>query len=329
MRRRQFIRRLGGAIAAPSVSLPRVVQAQSGLPVIGFINSASAKGYARPLSAFLGGLGESGYADGRNVNIEYRWGEGQYDRLPALLADLVARKVNVIAATSTPAALAARAAITTIPVVFTTSSDPVKIGLVTSLGRPGGNVTGVTQLNVEVLPKRLEIARELLPTATVVGLLINQHSSVARTLQQEAEAAAAKLGLQLKILHASTDAELDDAFKTLRQARGELLVIAADAFFTSKAEHLAALAIQNSIPAVYNYYEFAAAGGLVSYGGDIMDSYRLAGGYVGRILNDEKPADLPVQQVTKVELIVNLKTAKALGITVPVALLGRADEVIE
>ena len=301
------------------------------MPVIGFINAESPQGYARPLAAFLNGLGETGYVEGGNVAIEYRWAEGRIDRLPAMAADLVHRQVAVIAATSTPAALAAKAATTTIPIVFETGGDPVQLGLVPSLNRPGGNVTGVTQTNQEVTPKRLELLHELLPTARVMALLVNPADpAVTETQTKVSLSAAQTLGLELHVLNASTERDFDAVFAKLIQLRAGGLVIATDAFFTSRSgEQLAALAVRHAVPAVYKGREFAAAGGLMSYGSDIAGSYRLAGNYTGRILKGDKPADLPVQQATKIELIINLKTAKALGITFPLTLLGRADEVIE
>lgn len=326
MKRRKFLGVLGGAAA----TWPLAARAQSSaLPVIGFLNGASPDGFAPMLASFRQGLKETGYVEGQNVAIEYRWADGQYDRLPALAADLVRRQVLVIAATSTPANLVAKTATNTIPIVFTTGSDPVELGLVTSLNRPGGNVTGVTQLTGEVLPKRVELARELIPTATVIALLVNPRNPTAGTLTRVSQAAAAALGVRLEILQASTEAEVDNAFDTLLQKRAGALVIGADAFYNSHAELLAALAIRHLVPAIYEFHQFAAAGGLISYGGSIIESYRLAGVYTGKILKGDKPGDLPVQQSTKVELIINLKTAKALGITVPLSLLGRADEVIE
>jgi ABC-type uncharacterized transport system substrate-binding protein len=264
------------------------------------------------------------------VAIEYRWAEGHYDRLPELAADLVRRQVAVIAGTSTPANLVAKAATASIPIVFTTASDPVRIGLVTSLSRPGGNATGVTQLNVEVGPKRLELAHELMPSATAMALLINPtNPSAAETVTKDVRAAAASLQLQLHLLQASTEAELGTAFGGFTQLKAGALTIGSDAFFNASIGHLAELSHRHRVPAIYEYDEFVSAGGLMSFGGSIKESYRWAGIYTGRILKGAKPADLPVLQSTKVELLVNLKTAKALGITIPLSLLGRADKVIE
>jgi putative ABC transport system substrate-binding protein len=314
---------VGGAVAA----WPIVARAQQpAMPVIGFLNSASRDGYAPFVAAFMQGLKDTGYVDGQNVKIEYRWAEGHYDRLPALIADLVQHQVSVLAATSTLAALAAKAAKLTTPVVFTTSGDPVRLGLIDNLSRPSGNITGATQLNVEVGPKRLELLHELLLTATIIALLVNPTNPVAETLSRDMEAAARTLGLQLHVLKASTDQDLDIAFATLVQLRVRgLLIASADGFFTSSA----ALTVRHAVPTIYQNREFAAAGGLMSYGGNNKDFYRTAGIYTGRILKGEKPEDLPVQQVTKIEMVINLKTAKALGVNIPLTLLGRADEIIE
>jgi putative ABC transport system substrate-binding protein len=327
MRRRDFIKVVAGSAA----TWPLVARAQQqAMPVVGFVNVASAKSFARPLSAFLKGLGETGYADGQNPVIEYRWAEGENDRLPAFVADLIRRKVNVIAATSTPAAIVAKAATTTIPVVFTTADDPVRLGLVASLNRPGGNVTGATQATVEVAPKQLQLLHELVPTASVMALLVNPaHPTLADSNTKVLQAAARTLGLTLHVLNANTEGEFDRVFAKLIQLRAGGLVIGSDPFFTGQIERLAALAVHHAVPAVYHWREFAAAGGLVSYGAAVTEVYRLAGNYTGRILKGDKPVDLPVQQVTKVELYVNQKAAKALGLTVPQALLSRADDVIE
>ena len=298
------------------------------MPVIGFLNGGSPD--ANRVAAFRQGLNETGYIEGRNLAIEYHWAEGQYDRLPALAADLVRRQVNVIAATSTPAVITAKAATTTIPIVFVTSSDPVQLGLAASLSRPSGNLTGATTLAIEVTPKRLEILHELLPTAKLFALLVNPTNPYADILSRNVQAAARTLGLQLHILHASTEHDFDTVFATLVQLRASGLVIGGiEIFFESRRGQLAALALRHSIPTIYQSREFAVAGGLMGYGGNTMDSYRLVGLYTGRILKGEKPADLPVQQVTKVDLIINLKTAKVLGLDIPPTLLARADEVIE
>jgi putative tryptophan/tyrosine transport system substrate-binding protein len=327
MRRRELLSLLGGVAAV----WPLAARAQQpALPVIGFLHVESPQNYARELEAFLKGLGENGYVEGHNVAIEYRWADGQNDRLPAMVADLVHRQVAVIAATSTPAALVAKAATTTIPIVFETGSDPIRVGLVPSLNRPGGNVTGVTQANIEVAPKRLEFLHELLPAAKVVTLLVNpENPSIVEAQVNEIGSAAHALGLDLHILNVSTEHDFDAIFANLAELRAGGLVISSDPLFTGRSEQLAALAARHAVPAVYKGREFAVAGGLLSYGASVADTYRLAGTYVGRILKGEKPADLPVQQPTKVELIINLKAAKALGITFPLTLLGRADEVIE
>ena len=324
--RRQFISALGCVAAA----WPVAARAQQPtMPVIGFLNSASPDGYAPMVAAFRQGLKETGFVEGENVAIEYRWANGHYDRLAALAGDLVHRGVSVIAATSTPANLVAKAATSTIPVVFTTGSDPVQLGLVGSLNRPGGNVTGVTQLSSEVAPKQLELAHTLVPKATIVALLVNPKDPRTESAIRELKAVAITLGLQLNVLRASTEVEIDDAFTALLQQRAGVLVIATDAFFNSEVERLAALTIRHSVPAIYQHGQFTEAGGLASYGSSLTNSYRLAGGYAGRILKGEKPADLPVQESTKLELIINLKTAKALGLEVPLSILGRADQVIE
>jgi ABC-type uncharacterized transport system substrate-binding protein len=324
--RREFITLLGGAAA----SWPLVARAQQpAVPVVGFFNGGSPDGYAPYLAAFHLGLKEAGFIEGLNVAIEYRWAEGQYDRLPTIAAELVHRQVAVIVANSPPV-FAVKAATATIPIVFTTASDPVQVGLVASLGRPGGNLTGVTQLGVEVAPKRLEIAHELAPKATIVAVLVNPtNPATAETQLRDLQAAARTLGLQLHVLHASTDRDFDTAFAILVQLRAGALVIGTDGFLLSRTKQLAALTVRHAVPAVFQDRAFAAAGGLMSYGGSTTDQYRQCGVYTGRILKGDKPADLPVVRSTKVELFINLKTAKTLGLSVPTALLLRADEVIE
>jgi putative tryptophan/tyrosine transport system substrate-binding protein len=326
MRRREFITILGGAVAV----WPLAARAQQrAMPVIGFLNAASLDGYRPMVAAFRQGLNGAGYVEGRNVDIEFRWAESQYDRLPALAAELIDRKVAVIVATSTPAAFAAKAATTTVPIVFAVGFDPVEHGLVASLSRPGGNVTGATQLNVEVGPKRLELAHEVVPAATAMALLLNPTNPNVENVFQVLQGAARTLGLQLHNLRAGNEREIDDAFATLIRLRAGALVIGSDPFFNAQYQRLATLALRNAVPTIYQLREFATAGGLMSYGASIADSYRTAGVYTGRILKGEKPADLPVQQSTRVELILNLKTAKTLGLEIPTPLLARADEVIE
>ena len=327
LKRRNFIILLGGAAAV----WPLASRAQQPMPVIGFLSSSSPEAYKDLVRAFREGLRESGHVEGRNVAIEFRWAHGQNDRLPALAADLVRREVSVIAAPgSTPAALAAKAATATIPIVFQVGTDPVVAGLVASLARPEGNVTGVANLNIELGPKRLELLREMVPTANIIALLVNPTSPlITQTISKELQSAAGTLGLQLHILHASTEQDFDTAFATLVQLQAGALVIAPDTFFISRSEQLAALTVRHAVPAISQFREFAAAGGLMTYGGSFTESARQVGVYTGRILRGEKATNLPVRQITKVELIINLKTAKALGLTVPVSLLGRADEVIE
>jgi putative tryptophan/tyrosine transport system substrate-binding protein len=325
VRRREFITLLGGAAAA----WPLVARAQQpAMPVIGFLNGASAWEYAHLAAAFRQGLSDTGYIEGRNLLVEYRWAEGHYDRLPMMAADLVRRQVAVIAANS-PATVAARAATRTIPIVFATTGDPVKLGFVASLNRPGGNLTGATSLAVEVGPKRLELVRELVPTATVIALLVNPAGPNAETQSTAMQAAAANLGLRLDILRANSERDFDTVFAKLVQLRAAALVIAADPLFTSQSEQLAALALRHSVPAIYLDREFVAAGGLMSYSASTVGVYHQVGVYTGRILKGERPADLPVVQATKIELVINLKTARMLGLTVPDKLLALADEVIE
>jgi putative ABC transport system substrate-binding protein len=322
--RRKFLATLGGGAAWPLGARAE----QQPMPVIGFLNGGSPD--PNRVAAFRRGLSQTGYVEGHNIAVEYHWAEGQYDRLPALARELVRRQVSVIAATSTPAAMTAKAATTTIPIVFTTSSDPVQLGLAASLSRPGGNLTGATQLNIEVTPKRLEILHELLPTANLFALLVNPTNPYAEILSRNVRAAASTLGLQLHILQASTEHDFDAVFATVVKLRaGGLVIGGGEVFLDNRHEQLAVLALRHRVPTIYQGRDFALAGGLMSYGGSTLDSYRVAGTYTGRILKGEKPADLPVQQVTKVELFTNLKTARALGLTVPETLLARADEVIE
>ena len=328
IRRREFIALLGGAAAA----WPLAARAQqTSMPVIGFLDPRSSHVIADLLRAFREGLKETGHVEGENVAVEYRWAENQNDRLPVLAADLVRRQVTVITAPgSTPAALAAQAATTTIPIVFGTSADPVQLGLVTSLNRPGGNITGVATLSVEVAAKRLELLHEVVPTATTVALLINPASpALSEPTTRDLQAAARVLGLNIHILHASTELDFERVFASLTQLQTGGLVIGNDPLFTGRAKELGAFSLRHRVPAIFQLPEFTAAGGLMSYGGSISDAYHRVGVYVGRILKGEKPADLPVERSTKVELVINLKTAKALGLTVPLTLLGRADEVIE
>ena len=325
MRRREFITLLGGAAAV----WPLAARAQQPMPVVGFLNNASPDPYAPMVAWFRQGLNETGYVEGRNFAIEYRWAEGQNDRLPALSRDLVRRPVAVIAALGRNAALAAKAATKTIPIVFQTADDPVESGLVASLNRPGGNLTGVSTLATELGPKRLELLHELVPTATVITLLINPASTNAEIQATNLTAAARTLGLQVHVLHASTERDLETVFATLVRQRARALVISNDGLFISRSGQLGELTVRHGLPTIFQFREFTAAGGLMSYGGSVADPYRQFGVYTGRVLKGEKPADLPVQQATKVELIINLKTAKAFGLTIPLPLLGRADEVIE
>ena len=328
MRRREFIKVIGGGVAAWPLSANAQ---QSTMPVIGYIGTGSRESDAFRLPAFHQGLSESGYVEGRNVTIEYRWAEGHNDRLAALAADLVRRHVSVIAVpASTPGALAAKAATSTIPVVFYIGLDPVALGLVTQLNRPGGNLTGVTGWNVMVGPKRLQLLHELAPTATEMGLLVNPTSpELAEANSREQQAAAHSLGVQLHVLHASSERDFDMAFAKLVELRAGGLVIGTDSLFNTWKERLAALSVSHRVPTVHQYREFAAAGGLMSYGTDTSDLSRQVGIYTGRILKGEKAENMPVQQATKVELVLNLKTAKMFGLTFPETMVARADEVIQ
>jgi len=326
MDRRTFI----GGVASGLLVVPLVADAQqSAIPVIGFLNSRAAGDDPHLLAAFRQGLKEVGYVEGQNVAIEYRFAEGQGNRLPALAADLVRRRVAVIAANGL-AAQAAKAATATIPIVFTAGYDPVEVGLVASMSRPGGNITGVSILDVELGPKRLELLHALIPTANIIAVLVNPADPArAETITRNMQAAARDLKLQLHVLHASTDRDFDAVFASLVQLRAGGLVIGGDPFFNSRSEQLGTLTLRRAVPTIYQFRAFAAAGGLVSYGSNLEDSYRLTGVYTGRVLRGEKPGDLPIQRATKVELVINQKTAKALGMTIPQSLLVRADEVIQ
>jgi ABC-type uncharacterized transport system substrate-binding protein len=317
-------------LAGAATTSPRAARAQQpAMPVVGFLNGASPELSTHLVAPFRQGLDEAGFIEGRNVAIEFRWANGHYDRLPALAADLVRRQVSVIAATSTPTGLPAKAATTTIPIVFVTGSDPVEQGLVASLQRPGGNLTGATTLAVELGQKRLELLHELVPKAALIAVLVNPTGPNLKAVSQDLQAAARTVGLPIHVLHASSERDFDTAFASVAKVRAGALVIGTDTFFNSQSRKLAALTLRHAVPAIYQYREFVAAGGLMSYGGSITDAYRMAGVYTGRILKGEKPSDLPVQQSTKAELFINLKTARALGLTVPPALLIRAEEVIE
>jgi putative tryptophan/tyrosine transport system substrate-binding protein len=322
--RRELILLLGGMMTAA-----RSLRAQQkALPVVGYLNFASPGPRAAVTAAFVQGLSETGYVDGQNLAIEYRWAEDHYDRLPVLAADLDGRKVDVIVAAGPLPALAAKSATSTIPIVFA-SGDPVAIGLVGSFARPGGNLTGFSIMGGELLPKRLELLSELVPQVKVVALLVNPKASGWEPITVSMQEAARARGVQLPILKASSESELDAAFASLVQTHAGALVVAGDQFFASRPEQVVALASRHAVPAIYESREFAAAGGLISYGTSITSTYRQVGIYAGRILKGAKPADLPVQQPTRFELVVNLNIAKALGLTVPPSILARADEVIE
>jgi len=326
MRRRQFLGVLGGAAAA----WPLAVRAQQpAMPVIGFLSPGSLEADTSRMNAVRQGLAEIGYVEGQNAAIEYRGAQYQHDRLSALAADLVNRRVAAIIVVSASGALAAKAATNTIPIVFTIGADPVQLSLVTSLNRPSGNITGIYVLNVAVTGKRLELLRESVPTARVIGYLANPKSAATAPETKELHEAARALGVELRVLNAANESEIDTAFATLAKERSVPLVVSSDNLFTDRPVRLAVLAARHAIPAICPYREFAAAGGLMSYGTDLADAYRVVGAYAGRILKGAKPTDLPVHQAVKVQLVINLKTAKALGLGVPATVLARADEVIE
>jgi len=325
MRRRGFITLLGA-----TAMWPFVARAQQSTPVVGYLSATSKDGGAARAAAFRRGLQESGYVEGQNVAIEYRWADEKADRLPGMAADLVKRRVTVIVAVTTPAALAAQAATTELPIVFEVGSDPVRLGLVTDLNRPGGNITGATSLIVELAQKRLELLHELLPTAKVMGLLINPDDrALAQAQMREELSAARNRGLELHILNVRSERDFDVVFADIKRLGVGGLVIGPGSVANSGIKKLAALTVRHAVPAIYQFRDFPAAGGLMSYGSDLLESYRLGGDYTGRILKGAIPAELPVVQASKFELVINLKTAKAFGLTVPNSLLGRADEVIE
>ena len=324
MRRREFIAGLGAA------AWPLAARAQQSLlPVIGYLSARTAQSDTTRLAAFREGLGAEGFIEGKNVAIDYRFADGEFDRLPALASDFVRHNVAVIFAASGIDALAAKAASRVIPIVFNAAIDPVRSGLVSSLNRPGGNLTGVALLNLEVGQKRLELLHEMVPAATTIALLVNPVNTSVTHIPRDVQLAATALGLKLPVLHASTERDLETAFTSLGELRAGALLIGTDPFFTGHSEQLGELTVRHAVPAIYQSREFTQAGGLMSYGGNIADAFHTAGRYVGRILKGEKPSDLPVQQATRVQLVINRKTAKALGLTIPETLLATADQVIE
>jgi putative tryptophan/tyrosine transport system substrate-binding protein len=325
MRRRKFISLVGSAVVWPIAAHAQ----QPRIPVIGFLHGASSEGYEPMVTSFRQGLKEAGYADGHNVAIEFSWAEGKYDRLPAMAADLARRQVAVIVAGGTPAAFAAKAATSIIPTVILVGGDPVQLGLVGSLNRPGGNVTGLAVLTVQLEAKKLELLHELLPTATAIALLVNPTNVLTKSETKDVQDAARSLGLHLHVLNASTESQIDAAFGALAELGATALIVSVDTFLNNSRGQIVALAARYAVPAVYGVRDFVKAGGLMSYGTDLVDVYRQQGILAGKILKGARPADLPIQQVTKVALVINLKIAKTLGLTFPTTLLGRADEVIE
>jgi putative ABC transport system substrate-binding protein len=326
MRRRDLVSLLGGAMAAwPLAALTQ----QKSMPVVGFLGAGRPGPSAWNVAGFREGLSEGGYVEGQNLAIEYSWGEGRFDRMPALVADLVARKVDLIVAGADPAARAAKDATSTIPIVFIAGDDPVRQGLVASLARPGGNLTGVSFLIIELNPKRFELLLELVPQARVIALLVNPNNPAFELIVKDVEQAAQAKGVQLQILKASTDGEIDAAFASLVQTQAGALLVTTDPFLGSRRESIVSLATRHAIPAMYEFREFAMAGGLISYGMSFAAIFRQVGIYAGRILKGAKPADLPVVQPTTLELVINLKAAKALGLTIQPSFLSRANEVIE
>jgi putative ABC transport system substrate-binding protein len=326
MRRREFLGLLGGGAAA----WPMVARAQqTSSPVIGFLGGTAAGPYAPFVAAFRQGLQDAGYVEGRNITIEYRWADGHYDRLPALAADLVRRNVALIVASTTPSVVAAKAATTTIPIVFSFNTDPVKLGIVASLNRPGGNLTGVANFSADLEAKRLALLHQLVPSVAVIGVLLNPNGPNAGPQSQDVLTAARTLGLDVKLLSASNEGELGAAFTRLAAQKIEALIVGADGFFLSRRDQLATLAARHAMPTMFGRREYVVAGGLMSYATDLTDAYRVVGGYASRILKGERTTELPVQQSTKVELIINLVTAKALGLTVPASLLALTNEVVE
>jgi putative tryptophan/tyrosine transport system substrate-binding protein len=330
MRRRDFITLLGGTVATWPPAASAEQQAQPAMPVIGYLGAETPSAFASRLAAFRQGLGESGYVEGRNVAIEFRWAEGQHNKLPALAADLVGRQVAVIVAPGgAPAAIAAKSVTATTPIIFEMGADPIATGLVDSLSRPSGNVTGVSSLSVEVTPKRLEFLHELIPTADSFAVVINPTSPTANSQSRILEEFAGAQGLRIHVLQARSEQEVDAVLATLPRLQVAGLVFASDTMFGTHGEPLAALTVRHAVPAIHQSRDFTIAGGLMSYGGSFFESHRQAGIYTGRIIKGDQPSDLPVQQVTKLEFFINLKTAKTLGMTFPLSLLGRADQVIE